>query len=447
MNVATSADGALLPREIVTTRALLPQPKRPSDLPAQLSAFGELSAILADDPRKAIRRSLEIAMRLCHAGSAGLSVLESNRAGQAVIRWDAISGALALHEGTATLRDSSPCGLCLDLGATVLLGQPERVFDRLRNTPPSMLEDLIVPLHDHANNMIGTLWVAHHDAAAHFSSDDAQVLEQLAIQLVLALKLTEQSKEHEYALALVESHRLAHRGLPAYALAEERRLREQAEASESEIRQLLARTETAVQEVNHRAKNTLQIAAGLLAIHARAATSAPVRLALGESMGRLQLLARVHEMLYAHADATQEILMPTLLQTVGDALRESFSGVSDRVRLQIFSDQIVLPPDDAIPVALLANEVITNAYKHAFPEGTSGTIAVNLSCAPQNAIILRIMDNGIGMLSGDRSGGLGLKLIHNFATQLRATLTFDKPADAGGTVMTLRIHRATPLPA
>ena len=69
------------------------------------------------------------------------------------------------------------------------------------------------------------------------------------------------------------------------------------------------------------------------------------------------------------------------------------------MRLQIASDQIVLSPDDAIPLALLANEVMTNAYKHAFPEGTSGMIAINLSCAPENAIILRIMDNGVGMQS------------------------------------------------
>ena len=57
----------------------------------------------------------------------------------------------------------------------------------------------------------------------------------------------------------------------------------------------------------------------------------------------------------------------------------------------------MLSPDDAIPIALLANEVMTNAYKHAFPEGASGMISINLSCAPENTIVLRIMDNGIGM--------------------------------------------------
>ena len=103
-----------------------------------------------------------------------------------------------------------------------------------------------------------------------------------------------------------------------------------------------------------------------------------MRSALAGSRERLHLLAKVHEMLYPGADSTQEILMPKLLQAIADALRESFSEVSDRVRLQITSDQIVLSPDDAIPLALLANEVITNAYKHAFPEGASGMISINL---------------------------------------------------------------------
>ena len=196
VNMAIGVDAAIRPSDLLTTRALLPRPKRPPDLQAQLAAFCELSVALANDPRAAIRRFLEVAIRLCGAGSAGLSVLRSNQAGQAIIRWEAVSGALASHEGVDTPRDSSPCGLCLDAGATVLIGQPERAFAYLRNTPPSILEDLIVPLHDHANKTLGTLWIAHHDASSRFSSDDARILEQLATQLVLALKLRDQSREN-----------------------------------------------------------------------------------------------------------------------------------------------------------------------------------------------------------------------------------------------------------
>lgn len=432
--------------ELLTLRALLPHSTRPPDLPARLAAFCELSAVLANDPRQAITRFLEIAIRLCAAGSAGLSLLRSDHAGQAVVRWERVSGSLASHEGIDTPRDSSPCGLCLDADQTVLIAQPQRAFGYLRNTPPAIVQDLIVPLRDRADQAIGTLWVAHHDGASRFSLDDACILEQIAVQLTLALQLLEQSAETRYALALVESHQLAHGKLLAHDLADERRLRERAEASESELRQLLVFKGTAILEAHHRAKNTLQTAASLLSLHGRLTTSAEVRAALNDSLGRLRLLAKVHEMLSADSDDTQEILMPTLIHSIGEALRESFSEMSERVRLLITSEQVTLPPDDAVPMGLLINEAVTNAYKHAFPQRASGMISIHLRREPHDTVVLRIMDNGAGMGTAVRDGSLGLKLMRNLAGQLRATLAFDKPTDSAGTVLTLRVHRAAPRP-
>ncbi len=446
MNESMSVAAQTRPDDLFTIKTQLPRSHKPPDLPARLAAFCELSVVLADDPRQAIRRVLEIVIRLCDAGSAGLSLLRADHAGQEIVRWETVSGSLASHEGIDTPRADSPCGLCLDAGQTVLIGQPERAFGHLRNIPPAIVQDLIVPLHDRANKIIGTLWVAHHDASSRFSRDDACMLEQIAIQLVVALRLLEQSTETRYALALVESHQLAHRKLLAHDLADEQRLRERAEASDSELRQLLVFKETAVLEAHHRVKNTLQIAASLLSLHTRATESAEVRAALQESHGRLHLLAKAHEMLSARADGAQAILMPTLLHAIGEALRESFSEMAGRVRLLITSEPIVLSPDDAIPLGLLVNEAVTNAYKHAFPQGTSGMIALNLVRDAQDTIVLRIMDNGAGMDTTVRDGSLGLKLIRNLAGQLRATLAFDKPTDSAGTVLTLRVHRAVPHP-
>jgi len=441
VNTATSVDAPIRPADLITARPLVRRPERAPNFPAEVAALCELSQAVAIDPRGALRRFLEIALRLCNAGTAGLSLLRLNGVGQATVRWEAISGALASHEGTDTPRDFSPCGLCLDAGRTILVSRPERVFTYLRATGPSIVEDLIVPLYDHAGRPLGTFWIAHHDPAARFCSDDARIVEQLAIQLALALKLLEQGREHRYALALLESNKMAHQNLLAIGLAEERSLREQAEASESAIRQALVFKDAVIQEVHHRVKNTLQIAASLLSLHARATPSAEARVALQESYGRLHLLATVHELLYASADSAQEILMPTLLTAISDGLRQSFAEMSNRVSLQITSDQILLSPDEAIPIALLANEVLTNAYKHAFPDGCAGMIAVNLSCVPESGIILRIMDSGVGMRSSGAESGLGVKLIRSFAAQLQASLVFSKPTDAEGTVVTLRIHR------
>jgi two-component sensor histidine kinase len=269
--------------------------------------------------------------------------------------------------------------------------------------------------------------------------DDARV-EQRAGQLVLGLKLLEQARQHRHTLALLESHRLAQRAL-AHALAEERSRREQVEAPGRGVGQALVFKDTAIRELHHRVRNTIQIAASLSSLHARATPCAQVRSTLQESYGRLRLLAKVHELLYASADSTQEILLPTLLRAMGDALRQSFAEMSGRVSLRVTCDQIVLPPDDAIPMALLANEVVSNAYKHAFPDGSSGEITINLRCAPENTVILQITDNGIGMRTRNAESCLGLKLIRGFAAQLHGALALGRPVDAAGTTVTLTIHR------
>lgn len=440
MNIATIANTEVLPAHPVIAAALWNPPERAQYLQAEVTAFCELSKILADDPRVALRRVVEIALRLCKAGSAGVSLLRSSAAGEATVHWEAISGALAVHEGSDATRDFSPCGLCLDAGTTILLSRPERVFTYLTGTRPSIVQDLIVPLYDSASQPLGTLWVAHHDSTSRFSSDDARMMEQLAVQLILALKLLEQAREHRHALALLESHEMERRALTD-ALAEERRHRERSEAAESGARQALEFKDVVIREVHHRVKNTIQMAASLLSLHARATPSEQVRCSLQASYGRLRLLAKVQELLSPSAGSTQEVLLPTLFQALGDAQRQSFAEMSDRVRLRITSDPLELSPDEAIPLALLANELITNAYKHAFPQGSVGEIVLSLSRAAEPGLVLHVSDNGVGMRPNGVETGLGLQLVRAFAAQLHGTLAFAESIDGTGTAVTLTLPR------
>jgi two-component sensor histidine kinase len=439
MNTATIGAAENRPPDLFVTRATLRHRRAaPNVQQAEATAFCRLSTVLADDPDVASRNVLDLARSLCHAGSAGLSLLRPDSAGQPMVRWAAISGALASYEGTETPRDASPCGLCLETGSTIRVSRPQRTFTDLRDTQPEIVEDLIVPLYDKASKPLGTLWVAHHNRRSSFSADDARIAEQLAAHLVLALKLSEQAREREYALASRESHQLAEQNLLMHDLAEERGLREHAEASESESRRALVFKDAMIHDVNHRAKNTLQAAGALLSVHARATASEQVRLALLDSHARLQLLAKVHELLYKTTDNAQTVVMPELLQILGDGLRQSFAAVSAEVRLDVTCDSLSLPVDQAIPLVLLANEVVTNAYKHAFPNGSSGEITVSLQHPSEHVLILRIADTGIGWHPTGGGGiGMGLKLIRTFAAQLQGTLIFSTPAT--GTAITLTI--------
>ncbi|MET0659063.1 MAG: sensor histidine kinase, partial [Steroidobacteraceae bacterium] len=244
--------------------------------------------------------------------------------------------------------------------------------------------------------------------------------------------------ERRHATALLESVHMAQQNLLAHDLHQERSLREHVEDENS---QALRFKDALVHEVNHRTKNTLQAAASLLSLHARSTTSAQVRAALLDGQNRLQLLAKAHELLYLDPDNTQSILMPQLLHTLGDALRHSFAEQSAHVSLEITSDPITLPVGAAIPIALIANEAVTNAYKHAFPRDSLGQVTVHLEHTPDNALVLKVADTGVGLHPGGAHGGMGFNLIRLLAAQLHGTLELAGQAERGGTVITLTIER------
>jgi hypothetical protein len=202
----TSSDAsATLPSDLIITASFLQRVEHAPDLHAEVNAFCELSQLLAIDPPGAVRRFTEIALRLCGAGSAGLSLLQPAGAGHNNLEWEVVSGALASYEGGGTPLNFSPCGMCLDAGTTLLLSRPERAFDYLARLQPTIFETLIAPLYDNARRPLGTLWIVHHDPVARFGVNDTRILEQLAVEMVLALKLVQEGREHGAAVASLES--------------------------------------------------------------------------------------------------------------------------------------------------------------------------------------------------------------------------------------------------
>lgn len=408
----------------------LPPRTSPPNLHAESAAICKLSESLAENPGATVRQVLDIAQDLCGAGSAGLSLLHLDQTGAATVRWEAVRGALSAHEATDTPREGSPCGLCLDTGIAILISRPQRVFDQLADKLPSIAEILTIPLYDGGRKPLGTLWVAHHDSQALFNRDDVRIAEQLSAQLTLALRLQEQARDHARA------HQRAQQNLLTHDRHEERALFEQTEIAN---RQALRFKDALIDEAHHRTKNTLQIASNLLAMQARASSLAQVRDALLDNAARLHLLSRVHELLYANANSTQSIFMPQLLQSLGSALGQSSGRTHPHVTLQIECDQIKLPAQDAVALVLLANEAVTNAYKHAFANESAGLIVVALQRTRENALLLRIEDTGHGLASPNGAEGTGLKLIRTFAAQLRGTLEVGGRDIGMGTRVTLTI--------
>lgn len=424
-----SADTEVSLRRLITVKAERCEPGH------ALVSY-DLTDIFAQEPHAAVRRFLELALCMCRAGSAGLSLLRVNAAGQALIRWEAVSGKLAAHEGKESLRDFTPCGVCLEAAATTILPDPQRAFPCLKATPPWISEGMMVPLYADMQTPLGTLWLAHHDAEAHFSAVDAEVAEQLATVLQRGLRLWEMHACRQMPLALLESYE-SERHAAARDLAEERSRREHAEAAESMLRQALVFKDIEIQDAHHRIKNTIQIAANFLQLQADKNPFAQARAALYEGYCRLHLLADVHQLLHKGGGEMGAVPLHQLLRTVVETLELAFSEKSPQVKVSTALEPFMLLSDDAIALAAVANEAITNAYKHAFP-GRSGEIAVALRGTAE-ALVLEISDDGIGLSTGVDGAGLGLELIRGFALQLGGALVLDDPAGASGTRLTLTV--------
>jgi two-component sensor histidine kinase len=443
MRSDTSNIGSTGRSEGVTHATAMPERQERSDLHAQAIGLNELSKLLATEPSMALRAIPEIARALCHAGSAGVSLLCSNGSGEACVRWEIVSGALSPYEGRNLPRNGTWCAYCLDARAPVLISCPTHSFSSAMQTDPPIFENLIIPLREAmGDDAFGTLWLARHDPASHFSADDVRIAGQLAHQLVLAMKLGEHARHREQAVNLLRSHQLAESNLMARALQLERGKRRQARAAERNARRALAISEAMLAEANHRTMNTLQTALALLSLQARTSTSLEVRAAILEGHARLHPLAVLHSLLGRSAAASQQVEMQPLLQSICDAHQQSYGTLHSGVTLTLTSEPVSLIARDALQISMLANEAITNAYKYAFPHEAAGEIAVQLR-TQHESLVLRVADTGAGMDLAAPERGIGINLMRTFATQLQGVFELTS-AEGAGTQIVLTLDRSPP---
>lgn len=129
-------------------------------------------------------------------------------------------------------------------------------------------------------------------------------------------------------------------------------------------------------ELRHRTKNDLAMAASVLNLQARSHPSQEVRDALATAVGRLLSLSKAHERLdpVAEGDGVQ---MREYIEALCQSLRDSMDH-APMVSLQVDGDNVELPVERAVPVGLIVNELVTNAYKHAFSGGREGAVTVSL---------------------------------------------------------------------
>jgi two-component sensor histidine kinase len=187
---------------------------------------------------------------------------------------------------------------------------------------------------------------------------------------------------------------------------------------------LLCQQERLLKEIHHRVKNNLQVVMSLLNSQADSLKDKAALSAIQESQHRVQAMALIHQKLY-QSQGVARINMQEYIEEVVAYLHESYC-LDQLVRFQLEVEPIELDVTQAVPLGLIINEVITNAFKYAFPDGRPGTVCLLLQRLEEATYQLTIADDGIGLPANydpSQSHSLGMTLLHGFSGQLSGELT------------------------
>ena len=193
------------------------------------------------------------------------------------------------------------------------------------------------------------------------------------------------------------------------------------ERSEETIRKSLKEKELLLAEVHHRVKNNLAVITGLLELQSYATENESAKRVLKDSQLRIHSIALVHEKLYQNENLS-EIEVEPYIRELSQSLQKSFQSESTTVNIHFNIDPINLIITQAIPCGLLINEIVTNAYKHAFTEQETGNVMLDFKKNGE-LLTLSIKDDGVGLNNMNyvkNSPTLGMKLIRTISKQLKA---------------------------
>lgn len=209
------------------------------------------------------------------------------------------------------------------------------------------------------------------------------------------------------------------------------------QSANSVLERLVQEREMLLAEVNHRAKNSLAIASSLLGIQGRRQSDSKIQALFSEAQDRLMALSRVHDLL-SKSETTQQVSLFTYLNDLSEALRP-ITEKDDCIALAVECDEsIVVHADVAIPLGIIATELITNAVKYAFPPPMCGTIKVAAHRTDDAQIEFAVQDDGIGM-SESREGSLGYNLVEMLVRQLRAEMSVK---ESPGVAVTIKLQES-----
>jgi two-component sensor histidine kinase/ABC-type amino acid transport substrate-binding protein len=203
----------------------------------------------------------------------------------------------------------------------------------------------------------------------------------------------------------------------------------QHEEAEARLTKALKDNETLLRELYHRTKNTLQLIRSFVTLEAlELAPSASIDRLVQKTSDRIDVIALVHQMLYASRDLSR-ISVKEYIGEMAPLILKSNEVTEGRISLELSVEDREILLDTAIPIGLILNELITNSIKHAFPGNAGGRILIELQKEGEERIILRYRDDGIGVPAGfdfRERKTLGVQLLFRIVeTQLKGEIEIE----------------------
>lgn len=176
-----------------------------------------------------------------------------------------------------------------------------------------------------------------------------------------------------------------------------------------------------LQEMAHRTKNNLAILGGMIRLEARHG-SPELAAALEATARRLQVMAEV----YDHLSVKQDSRSVNMRYFLNDVVEKVFKSLapSGPVAFQVVCGDFFLPHNHALAIGMIANELVTNSLKYAFPDNRAGHVTVTLSNADE--IELSVADDGVGLADDSAPGGLGSRIVQLLTQQFEGELTYER---------------------
>jgi signal transduction histidine kinase len=438
--------------EILVTYKLRSRRRRKPNSYQENQALYTLARTMASSPEKLIDTLLQIAVDLCCAGSAGLSLLEADPEGQQVFRWTNLAGELKDYVGGTTPRNFSPCGTTLDLNAPQLFDRPQRRFQYLGKVNVDMGEALVIPIYL-GDRTPGTIWIVAHDEECKFDSEDVRLLTGLAEFTAGALRLTHayesERRAREDAAVQIDGHKQNEESLKRSQVT----LEAMVQSRTAQLRQLSSRLMALQDEERRRIARELHDSAGqyLAGIQMNLHALNQDKDGLSEKQAqRVSDSLIMADLCNSEIRTISYLLHPPLLDEVGLASAiswyvEGFSQRSGiRVGLEIQDELGRLPQDVENALFRVVQQSLANIHRHSGSEVAQ--IRINVDA---EQLVAEICDEGRGipqeMLKGFHEGtrlvGVGMAGMRERVRDMGGY--FDIRSSENGTTIEVRL----PLPA